>query len=106
MAIIEIPTRVDIARYKYSIILEDVTYFFEFNFNARSERWSMNIFDSDNNLLLAGISLLYNVDLTGRFVNEELPPGRFILYDTEDANKSPTRNELGTRVKLLYNEAS
>lgn len=106
MAIVEIPTRVDIARYRYSIILEGVSYFFEFNFNARSERWSMNIFDSDNNLLLAGISLLHNVDLAGRFVNEDLPPGRFILYDTEDANKSPTRDELGTRVKLLYEEAA
>lgn len=106
MAIIEIPTRIDIASYKFSIILEEITYFLEFKFNKRIERWAMNLFDSDNNLLLAGITLLHNVDLIGRFQNEALPPGKFIMFDTEDAEKSPTRDELGTRVKLLYQESA
>jgi hypothetical protein len=104
MAIFEIPTRVDVANYRYSIILEEKTYIFEFKFNGRSQLWSMSIHDEENNFLVTDIMLFHNVDLIARYKNENLPPGRFIVFDTENESKNPGRNDLGLRVKLLYKE--
>ena len=105
MAIIEIPTRVDIASYKYKLTLERTIYGFVFTYNKRIERWHMTITDIDDNVLLGDIVLLSNVNLIGRFHSEELPPGTFICFDTENESKSPERNDLGSRIKLLYEES-
>ncbi len=106
MAIIEIPTRVDIASYKYKLNLENTTYSFVFTYNKRIESWHMNIADVDDNELLNGIVLLSNVDLIGRFQDDRLPPGIFICFDTENESASPTRDDLGSRIKLLYEEST
>ena len=63
MAIIEIPTRVDIASYKYKLTLEGTTYIFTYTYNKHIERWHMSISDVDDNILVGGIVLLTNVKI-------------------------------------------
>ncbi len=105
MAIIEVPTRVDISSYKYKLTLEETVYTFTYTYNKRIERWHMSIGDADDNTLLGDIVLLTNVDLIGRFKSDELPPGTLICFDTKGENVSPTRDDLGNRIKLLYQES-
>jgi len=105
MAIIEIPTRTDIAAYTYEITLDERLYTLQFAYVQRIERWIMNIYDSAKNLLLAGITLHSNTDLISRFTDPNLPQGKFVCHDIEGKNKSATRDNLGSRVKLLYQEA-
>jgi len=105
MAIVEIPTRVDVSSFKYEIDLDSRTYIFKFHYIQRIKRWILNILDKNENPLLMGITLHSNLDLISRFKNPILPQGRFICYDTEGENKSAERDDLSVRVKLFYDEA-
>jgi len=105
MSVLELPVNSDSASYTFKVDIEGSTYGFELAYNSRSDRWSMTILNVDGNIILAGISLLANRDLIGRFRNLDLPPGRFVCQDTQGENLSPGRDDLGGRVKLLYVES-
>jgi hypothetical protein len=106
MAIIQIPLRNDLDAYDFSIDLEGLTYNFEVEFNTRTGLWSMSIFDSDLNLLIAGVPMVVNSDLTSRFNRRSLPPGFLMLYDTSGKNVECTKSDFGSRCVLLYQEAA
>ena len=106
MTIVEIPTQNDSSAYSYEIELDGKIYIFEFMYVQRIKRWIFNIYNEDNEILLAGITLHTNANLKGRFKDPNLPSGLFVCLDTEGANKSAERDDLGVRVKLLYQETS
>ncbi|MCP4481422.1 MAG: hypothetical protein GY817_01150 [bacterium] len=105
MAIVEIPTRIDIASYKYEIALDNEIYTFQFTYVDRLQRWVLNILTIDEEPIVMGITLHSNSDLLGRFANASLPQGKLMCYDIEGELKSAGRDDLGVRVKLLYQEA-
>ena len=104
MAIVEIPTQNDLAAYSYEIELDGKMYMFEFMYIQRIKRWVFNIYNENKELLVAGLTLHTNANLRGRFTDPNLPPGLFVCLDTEGANKSAERDDLGVRVKLMYQE--
>lgn len=106
MAIVEIPTMIDASAYKFEIVLDNETYILQFSYIERIQRWILNILDSNENMLLAGITLHSSLDLIGRFKNPDLPKGTLICFDVEGENKSASRDDLGIRVKLLYDEVA
>lgn len=106
MAFLEIPTRSDLKHYEFQIDLENITYTLEFGWNQRAERWYMAIYNATGDLLLGDVILLTNVPLLDQYIDENLPPGRFILIDESGENKNPGENDLGNDVKLFYDEST
>ena len=105
MAILQIPVNSDVPFYSFQVDLESVTYTLTITYNARSDMWSMDIGDIGNTLILTGICLLVNANLTGRFLIPGLPPGKFLVIDTQGKNHTPGRNDLGVRNLLMYEES-
>ena len=105
MAFLEIPTNSDNEHFDFEIDLEGTVYTLEFKYNKRRDLWTMAILDASENLLLGDIPLLVDVPLLDQYVNENLPPGRFILLDETGEQRDPGRNDLGTTIKLFYDEA-
>ena len=105
MAFLEIPTSSDSENFNFEIDLEGTVYTLEFSYNKRRDLWIMSILDASENLLLGGIPLLTSIPLTDQYVDENLPPGRFILLDETGQNKDAGRNDLGATIKLFYDEA-
>jgi len=105
MAFLEIPTNSDSEHFDFEIDLEGVVFTLEFSYNKRRDIWVMTIIDSSENILLGNIPLLTNIPLTDQYVDEELPPGRFILLDETGENRDASRNNLGSTIKLYYDEA-
>lgn len=105
MAILEIPVRNDLAAYEFRIVLESVTYFLRFSYNSRRSRWLMDIQNQDKEDVLVGIALLTDVDIRGLYKQEAIPPGLFLVFDTEGLQYNPEQFDLGNRVSLLYEES-
>lgn len=106
MALLEITTNSDSENYDFEIDLEGTVYTLEFAYNKRRDLWNMSIIDLSENILLASIPLLVDIPLTDQYVNEELPPGRFILLDETGEQRDPGRNDLGETIKLFYEESA
>lgn len=106
MAYITLPVRSDIPAYQFQIELEGTTYFFDFEWNERADCWTMDISNSDEVLLIAGIKLTCGFSLLEKFIIDGLPLGDFLLLDTTGKNLDPSANELGNRVLLMYREST
>lgn len=107
MATLVLPVRSDFNAYDFQIDLEGVIYTFDFGFNARSQRWYMSIYDqAKENLLIGDIPVLINVPLHDQYINELLPPGRFIALDETGQNREASSENFGTEIKLFYEESA
>ena len=105
MAILTIPVRTDLPAYEFSLSLEGATYYFSFEWNERGEFWTMDILDQNQEYIIAGIRMVSNIDLLGRFKDVRLPKGIFLLLDTSGKNRDPSFDNFGTEVLLTYIES-
>lgn len=105
MAVLVMPVKKQVASYEFTIQLEKVVYLFRFRFNFRMGRFLMDIASRDGVNVVAGIPLLYGVDLIGRFRLEGLPPGAFMINDSTGQMQSPNWDNFGSSVQLVYIES-
>lgn len=104
MQYFEIPLRSDILCYFQKATLDEVVYTLSFRFNARMDKWIMDISSSAGVPLLAGLPLAQGMPLTYRFVGrtENFPPGQFWIIDETEQGRDPGRDTLGRDIKLIY----
>ena len=106
MAIRIIPVDPDLVAQKFKISLDGVTYTFDLDFNDRSGRYRLNIFDTQENELIFGIPMLINYDLLKYHkYNPLLPQGTLFLVNLEEDNVDPGIDDLGSSVIMVYDEA-
>lgn len=101
MSSIVIPTLSD-PFYSLRITLDGVDYNFDFNYSTREKRWYFDIYDVENNLLLAGTKVVCLYPLNAyqqEYYN--LPPGTLICASGTDDNSPPTVDELGLNKRCL-----
>jgi hypothetical protein len=100
----EVPVASLNAKSSQTVALDDVVYRFEFEFNTRCLAWHLNVQTQDGTPLVQGIKLLANIDLLGRHKDTRLPKGRLYAIDTEEGEDGirPEKNQLGTKLRLLY----
>lgn len=106
MAYQKIPVRTDLPSYIFSITLEAVVYYFSFEWNDRGGFWTMDIFDQDQVQIVAGIRMVVNINLLGRFNNPKLPAGTLYILDTSGKNNDPAVDNFGSVVLLFYREST
>lgn len=105
MALIKLPIDSLRSNYSFKIDLEGVTYTLSFRYNTRDTVWIMDIADEGENIILSGISLVLGTILLERFTNGNIPPGDFFILSLEDGTSEATRENFGTDVLLMYEEA-
>lgn len=108
MAYIEIPLRKDIYDYIQQVTLDGVVYTLGLRYNARMDRWVLDIKDAADDDLVIGLPLLNGVPLSYKWIGTMtgLPPGNFLLVDETDQDRSPGKDDLGDDLKLVYSEAA
>lgn len=105
MATIVIPVRSDLPAYKFRISLDQTIYVLDFGYNTRADQWYMSIFDQAETLLVGDIPIQVNVPLTDQYIRKGMPPGRFVAVDETGKNRNPSISNLGSEIKLFYQEA-
>jgi len=106
MAIRIIPIDPQLVAQKFKISLDAVTYTFDLDFNERTGRFRLNIFDDLENELIFAIPMLVNYDLL-KFHKFDplLPQGTLFLVNLEEDNVDPSLGDLGSSVIMVYDEA-
>lgn len=104
MAIKQLPVNSNFPKYSFKVELSSVLYNLQFRFNIRSGKWIMNLLDSSGDMIQAGIPIMVQVDLLGRFKDSRIPSGTLFAINPENENEEATRDNFGDVVLLLYNE--
>lgn len=105
MSLFKIPVDSLRPNYSFKIDLEGVTYTLSFRYNTRDIIWTMDIADEGGTIILSGIPLVLGTILLERFPNSNIPPGDLFVLNLEDENAEATRDNFGTDVLLMYEEA-
>lgn len=102
MTILQIPVDSESASFEQIMNLDGENYLLRIFWNTRDESWYMDIFSPDKLPILCGLKLVVNYDFTGTYVQDNIPPGMFLLYDDTNIGKECGRYELGVRCILIY----
>lgn len=86
--------------YDQRMQLEGTEYIFQFRYNLRRELWSFSVLGLDGTYLLTGQTVHVGIPLNRRAVGG--PSGIIIAISETDDISSPTLQELGERIKLIY----
>ncbi len=107
MALLQLPVSSGSGKYEFKTTLDSVKYTLAFRYNTRAGRWIMDIKTGGGVIIVAGIPLLAGCDFLAQFqAYDDLPHGNLFLLNLVDENESPDRDNLGTDVLLMYQEAA
>lgn len=84
-----------------TVLLGSMIIEIELQFNYIISCWSMNIYNSLTELMLAGIMLVPNVDLLGPYPGVRQEIGSLAIVEKEDGDYTNGDN-LGSLVQLLW----
>lgn len=106
MATWKIPVKFASPDFNFQIDLDGSIYGFRFIYNARTDRFSMEIQDQDGNAIVSGVAVVCNWKPIARFKDTRLPPGKLFTMDVTGMNTEPNAVTFGDTVLLCYEEAS
>lgn len=106
MSVLRLPVRSDIQSYKYRVTLDGVSYNLRFRFNARYNKWIMDILTFDDVPISLGRPVLTNIDPFLRFIDPRLPAGNMIAGDLSNKDLDADGDTFGVTVVLFYEEAA
>lgn len=98
----QIPFAAGSAWFQRPVTLQGVTYTLEFQYNARVQRWYMDILDIAEQPLLRGIRLEIDTNLNGQYGSYALPKGFFAVKDTTGQQQPATLNSFSVDHVLLF----
>lgn len=100
---IEIPVFADTPLYRFRVTLDGQDYIFRFDWNARADRWYLDIGTINEEWIVRGIKLIADWPLLRRVSDSRRPPGNLMAIDLSPLNgEPPVLSDFGMRVKLIY----
>lgn len=97
------------SEYTFQVDLDEVTFGFHFQWNARDNNWFFDILDVNNNPILTSRRVVVSWFLLANFKSlGNLPAGDLYAYDTSGQQLPPGILDLGpnARVRFQYYEAA
>jgi len=84
-------------------VFNGVVYGLNFRYNARMDRWLVDVLDANQNMLLAGQPLLGGWDVLHRFQGVvNVPAGILLPVDMSGQGRDPQEFTLGSDVQLFF----
>ena len=92
---------------KFKLDLDGRVFEFVFKFNARVNRWHLDILSDAGVELINGVLVVVKLDLLAKHRHDErLPQGTLFAVNLVSENVEATQDNLGSDVLVLYDEAS
>lgn len=88
--------------YTQAMTLAGQQYNLEFYYNTRADLWFMDILDVSENIILAGVPLTIDRNLTGQYTTLALPDGTFFCTDNTGNDTQPTLASFVTDHTLYF----
>ncbi len=92
--------------YSQRTVLGSVSFLLTFRYNARMDRWLLDVADTNANLLVAGVPILGRWAGLHRFNGRipGLPRGYLAATDLTGMDRDPQEHTFGTDIPLFYLE--
>jgi hypothetical protein len=105
MATFDFPTPpIGVAKWPVRVEIEGVFYRFLYKWNNRNQAWYIDIADDSSIAQVRSRIVQLGYDIFKPFKYRTIPQGTFNIVDTSGENREPTKDDLGTRVKIQYTE--
>jgi len=102
MAVLRLPIDSTDPHARQLVELEGSTYAIETDWNDRDQAWFCSIYTNEGTALITGYRLVIGALPIRRVVGDTRPPGEIQVVDTAGGYVDPGRDDLGSRVILLY----
>jgi hypothetical protein len=99
---ITLPTRTDLPRYNFRIVLDEKTFDMHFEWNDRAGAWFLDVYDAANELLVSGVRIVVGFPFLEKYLHLGVPNGLMQAIDTSGQDLEPGFADLGERVLLVY----
>ncbi|TPR23131.1 hypothetical protein DY120_07440 [Apilactobacillus micheneri] len=99
-----VPVDVDAIPYQQPVELLDTTYIFDFEYNAVSDYFYINLYDYDGNLIISGEPIFLNIPLFRNISNDNLPIETIIPMDESGQATEVNSDNLGNTVNLCIDD--
>jgi len=90
--------------FRFQAVLSGVLYKFAFEYDVRDSSWYFHVFDAAGAALAMGQRACVNIPLLAQLTDTRKPAGWLMLIDTSNQYQDPGRDDLGSRVKLVYDD--
>lgn len=99
-----VPVDTTLGFYSERVALDGISYILSFRYNARMDRWLLDVADSSGNPILYGCPILESWPVLSRFRGKipGLPQGPLVALDQSGTGQDPTEKTLGASVPLFY----
>lgn len=106
MAVRQIPITAGVLAFSFKIDLDNRPFDLRFTYNERLSLWTMNIRDDAGTDLLVGIPIYVKADFLSQFrYDDRLPQGKLMALNLVDDISPPVKDNFGTDVVLIYQDA-
>ena len=105
MALIEIPIETDGQDFEFNTTLNNQLFWFQFKYNVRQDRWVFHLLDADKVPIRQGVPVVTGYPVLNRVQDVRAPLGQLMFIDAAKTGLPPSYDELGQRVKMVYQEA-
>jgi hypothetical protein len=88
------------------VALGNATYVVTFRYNARMDRWLIDVADANTVPLVTGLPILGGWPMIQRFqgIVKGLPEGFWVALDMTGAGRDPQQETLGGDIPLFYSK--
>ena len=99
----QIPLNNNESFYSFQVDLDGQIYRIDQTWNERAQSWFFDMYDAEENIIIAGRRFFAGNELLGSFINslDDVPQNVLILGFGE-SKTDPGRNDLGEKNKLWY----
>lgn len=104
MATLKLPCANSLPWYNFTLSLSGARYIFEMQFNTRSDRYYLSLYDAGGQVIVLGVPLLTGRALLDQYRTRPVPPGSLFVVDTTGQEQPPTLGSFATTHALLYVE--
>ncbi len=102
MAVINLPIIKGNANYKYSITLNGTIFFLKFQFNNVLDKFTMSLFDQNEDVLFAGRAVVLGTSNLFRGADERIPSDFVFAVDLTETHTEPNFENIGDSVQVVY----
>lgn len=99
---VTIPFFNSLASFEEDVVLDGSSYKLLFEYNIRSDTWTLSVKNLEGTVLIAGIRVVLNFELLRSHPDRNLPPGALIPVDTTEDEERVNRDNLGVITQVVY----
>lgn len=104
MTFVTLPLQTEVDKFTVRTTLLGAEYRLDFLWNTRDEHWYLSMFDATGTPIVQGVKVVIGNFILRTNRGQVRPRGWLVAIDKEGTDIDPGRNDLGTRVDIVFTD--